>query len=83
MKLPYPKFIVHGHKGSFIKYGIDQQETSLKANVMPGEPGFGARMRRLVCWSSSMRQGETVREEIPLETGDYGRVYMIRCMKPR
>ncbi len=27
VKIDYPKFIVHGKKGSFIKYGIDQQET--------------------------------------------------------
>ncbi|MFJ2975739.1 oxidoreductase [Kluyvera sp. NPDC087067] len=74
VKLEYPKFIVHGHKGSFIKYGIDQQETSLKANIMPGEPGFGA--------DSSVGileyvddEGNTVREEIAVETGDYGRVY--------
>ena len=74
VKLEYPKFIVHGHKGSFIKYGIDQQETSLKANIMPGEPGFGA--------DSSVGileyvddAGNTVREEVTVETGDYGRVY--------
>lgn len=34
VKIDYPKFIVHGTKGSFVKYGIDQQETSLKANIM-------------------------------------------------
>lgn len=74
VKLEYPKFIVHGHKGSFIKYGIDQQETSLKANIMPGEPGFGA--------DSSVGileyvddAGNTVREEVAVETGDYGRIY--------
>ncbi|MDU3719038.1 MAG: Gfo/Idh/MocA family oxidoreductase, partial [Klebsiella michiganensis] len=74
VKLPYPKFIVHGHKGSFIKYGIDQQETSLKANIMPGEPGFGAD-DTVGLLEYVNEAGETVREEIPLETGDYGRVY--------
>ena len=74
VKIDYPKFIVHGTKGSFVKYGIDQQETSLKAYIMPGEPGFGA--------DSSVAQleyvneaGETVREEWKPEQGDYGRVY--------
>ncbi|XXD07737.1 oxidoreductase [Klebsiella sp. R445] len=74
VKLPYPKFIVHGHRGSFIKYGIDQQETSLKANIMPGEAGFAA--------DDSMGvleyvddNGVSVREEIGVEPGDYGRVY--------
>lgn len=74
VKIAYPKFLVHGSKGSFIKYGIDQQETSLKASIMPGEPGFAA--------DSSMgileyvnEAGETVREEMPPQQGDYGRVY--------
>ncbi|MDM4208217.1 oxidoreductase [Klebsiella spallanzanii] len=74
VKLAYPKFIVHGHKGSFIKYGIDQQETSLKANIMPGEPGFGAD-DTFGLLEYVNEADETVREEIPLETGDYGRVY--------
>jgi len=74
VKIDYPKFIVHGTKGSFVKYGIDQQETSLKAGIMPGEPGFGA--------DTSVAQleyvneaGETQRETWRPETGDYGRVY--------
>jgi predicted dehydrogenase len=50
VKIDYPKFIVHGTKGSFIKYGIDQQETSLKANIMPGEPVL-RRMIPWACWS--------------------------------
>jgi predicted dehydrogenase len=74
VKIAYPKFIVHGTKGSFVKYGIDQQETSLKAWIMPGEPGFAA--------DDSVAQleyindaGETVRETWQAEPGDYGRVY--------
>ena len=74
VKIDYPKFIVHGTRGSFIKYGIDQQETSLKANIMPGEPGFGAddSVGELVYVNEA---GEMVREAVPLESGDYGRVY--------
>ncbi len=74
VQIDYPKFIVHGHKGSFVKYGIDQQETSLKANIMPGEPGFGAddSVGELVYVNEA---GEMVREAVPLESGDYGRVY--------
>lgn len=74
VKLEYPKFIVHGHKGSFIKYGIDQQETSLKANIMPGEAGFGAD-KSVGLLEYVDDAGNTVREEVALETGDYGRVY--------
>lgn len=74
VKIDYPKFIVHGTKGSFVKYGIDQQETSLKAGIMPGDSGFAA--------DSSLAQleyvndaGETVKEQWQAERGDYGRVY--------
>ncbi|MBE9732463.1 oxidoreductase, partial [Escherichia coli] len=74
VKIDYPKFIVHGKKGSFIKYGIDQQETSLKANIMPGEPGFSADDSVGVLEYVN-DEGVTVREEIKPEMGDYGRVY--------
>ncbi|WP_039057755.1 oxidoreductase [Enterobacter sp. Bisph1] len=74
VKLDYPKFIVHGSKGSFIKYGIDQQETSLKANIMPGDPGFAAD-ESVGTLEYINAAGETVRETMLPETGDYGRVY--------
>ncbi|HKN02468.1 MAG TPA: oxidoreductase [Buttiauxella sp.] len=74
VKIDYPKFQVHGTKGSFVKYGIDQQETSLKAYIMPGEPGFAADSSVGVLEYVN-DAGETVREEIKLEQGDYGRVY--------
>lgn len=74
VKIDYPKFLVHGTKGSFIKYGIDQQETSLKAYIMPGEPGFAADSSVGVLEYVN-DVGETVREELKPEAGDYGRVY--------
>jgi len=74
VKIDYPKFIVHGSKGAFIKYGIDQQETSLKANIMPGEPGFAAD-NSVSLLEYINDAGVSVREEIASETGDYGFVY--------
>ena len=74
VKIDYPKFQVHGTKGSYLKYGIDQQETSLKAYIMPGEPGFAADTSIGVLEYVN-DAGETVREEIKPEQGDYGRVY--------
>ena len=74
VKIDYPKFQVHGTKGSYVKYGIDQQETSLKAYIMPGEADFAADTSVGVLeYVNDM--GETVREEIKPEQGDYGRVY--------
>ena len=33
-----PRFVVHGTKGSFVKYGLDVQEDALKAGIRP-DPG--------------------------------------------
>lgn len=35
-----PSFAVHGTKGSFIKYGLDPQETALKEGRTPDEPNW-------------------------------------------
>ena len=39
---PGPRFLVHGERGSFIKYGLDSQEDALKAGTRPGAPGWGS-----------------------------------------
>jgi len=39
---PGPHFLVHGDAGSFLKYGMDSQEESLKAGMRPGDPEYGA-----------------------------------------
>jgi scyllo-inositol 2-dehydrogenase (NADP+) len=36
-----PRYVLHGTRGSFVKYGIDVQEDHLKAGLTPGAPGFG------------------------------------------
>jgi predicted dehydrogenase len=76
VKVPYPRFIVHGTKGSFIKYGIDRQEEFLKAGMMPGSTGFGEdREEHYGVVTYTDEQGQEVQREIPSPTGDYGRVY--------
>jgi predicted dehydrogenase len=41
VKEPGPRFILHGTKGSFIKYGIDPQEEMLKDGHMPNLKDWG------------------------------------------
>lgn len=36
------RFAVHGTNGSYIKHGLDTQETGLKEGSRPGGPGWGA-----------------------------------------
>ena len=73
---PYPKFILHGTMGSFIKYGIDQQENDLKAQIMPGMTNFGqdapSAYGHLHYQNSN---GDWIDKDLPTPTGDYGRVY--------
>ncbi|MBE9491275.1 MAG: oxidoreductase [Bacteroidetes bacterium] len=41
VKEPGPRFILHGSKGSFIKYGIDPQENKLVEGLMPDTENWG------------------------------------------
>jgi predicted dehydrogenase len=41
VKEPGPRYILHGTRGSFIKYGIDPQEEMLKEGLMPDLAGWG------------------------------------------
>jgi len=38
---PGPRYIIHGARGSFIKYGIDPQEEALRKGIMPEGEGWG------------------------------------------
>lgn len=74
--LEYPKFIIHGKKGSFIKYGIDKQEEFLKAGIMPGQEGFGEDPEEnygIVAYLDD--EGNSREEIIKTPLGDYGRIY--------
>jgi scyllo-inositol 2-dehydrogenase (NADP+) len=41
VKEPGPRFIIHGTKGSFVKYGIDPQEELLREGYMPDSESWG------------------------------------------
>lgn len=76
VKIDYPKFIVHGKNGSFIKYGIDQQENCLKAGIMPQIENFGKDPESSYGKLSYIDEnGNDVEKVIPTPQGDYGRVY--------
>jgi Predicted dehydrogenases and related proteins len=74
VKKPYPKFLVHGTRGTFIRDEIDQQETSLKANIMPDNPLFASDEHPGVL-DYIDEQGNSQQVLIPAVKGDYGRVY--------
>lgn len=38
---PTPRYLLHGERGAFIKYGIDIQEDQLRSGMTPTAPDFG------------------------------------------
>ena len=72
----YPRFIVHGTKGSFIKYGADQQENDLKAGIMPGTDGFGEDSPMYYGVATYQNSnGDWIKKQIKTPIGDYGKFY--------
>jgi predicted dehydrogenase len=72
----YPRFIVHGSKGSFIKYGEDQQENDLKAGIMPETNGFGEDSPMNYGLAKYQNEnGDWIEKQIKTPVGDYGRFY--------
>jgi predicted dehydrogenase len=72
----YPQFIFHGTKGSFIKYGPDQQENDLKAGIMPDAPGFGEDSPMYYAHVKYQNMnGDWIEKQIKTPAGDYGCVY--------
>ncbi|HFI2421322.1 MULTISPECIES: oxidoreductase [Bacillus cereus group] len=72
----YPRFIVHGTNGSFIKYGEDQQENDLKAGIMPESAGFGEDSPMYYGIAKYRNaNGDWIEKQIKTPLGDYGRFY--------
>lgn len=76
VKTPYPKFILHGTKGSFIKYGIDRQEECLKSGMTPEQDGFGVDTPESYgIVTAEDENGVQYEKVIETPIGDYGKVY--------
>lgn len=76
VKSEYPKFILHGTKGSFVKYGIDKQEECLKCGIMPWDENFGVDPKENYGILDYINDnGENIIESKITPQGDYGRIY--------
>ena len=63
---PRPRFAVHGSGGSFVKFGIDEQEAQLKAGMNPRDPTFGIDER-----AGTFTAPDDTRTSVPTERGRY------------
>lgn len=70
--IPGPRFVIHGTRGSFIKWGLDPQEEQLKSGMDYGSPGIGEEPES--AWGE-LRQCDGGSRRIPTVRGDYRGFY--------
>ncbi|WP_217077826.1 oxidoreductase [Clostridium baratii] len=76
VKIEYPKFILHGFNGSFIKCGIDKQEECLKANIMPWDKEFKSDIKENYGKLNYIdNEGNDITKVIETPKGDYSEIY--------
>jgi predicted dehydrogenase len=68
-----PRFVIHGTKGSFVKYGFDTQEDSLKEGLLPKSIGFGRDSRDGTI--SIINNGIETKKVLVSEIGNYANFY--------
>jgi scyllo-inositol 2-dehydrogenase (NADP+) len=66
-----PRYIIHGTKGSFVKYGIDVQEDQLKAGLMPMDIGFGVESIEQSGTLYTEKNGVSFAEKVETEKGNW------------
>jgi scyllo-inositol 2-dehydrogenase (NADP+) len=65
------KYIVHGNKGSFIKYGIDNQEDALKAGKIPTSKDWGEDNPEKYGELTLISEGKTSKQKVKTIPGSY------------
>ncbi|HYP70387.1 MAG TPA: oxidoreductase [Variovorax sp.] len=69
-----PRYILHGTRGSYVKYGVDPQEDALRTGARPGGEGWGADPDDgLLTLIGDTGQPEP--SSVPTLAGDYTRYY--------
>lgn len=70
-----PRYILHGVKGSFVKYGIDPQEQDLKEGKLPDSAGWGREDEKGWGKINSTINGVDVEKKIETLPGNYKEFY--------
>jgi scyllo-inositol 2-dehydrogenase (NADP+) len=70
-----PRYLMHGTKGSYIKYGEDPQEERLKAGEIPISPEWGKEPASQFGLIHTEVEGTIIRENYPSVQGGYGQFY--------
>lgn len=75
VRAPTPRFLLHGTGGSFIKYGMDPQEASLRAGDSPVGESWGIESEEDWGTLHSSWEGLTFKGKIETLPGHYGTFY--------
>jgi scyllo-inositol 2-dehydrogenase (NADP+) len=70
---PRPRFAAHGSAGSWLGFGVDPQESALKAGGRPDDPDFRASLPRQ---RSVLVDAAGRRTDMPVEPGDWRSFYV-------
>ena len=68
---PLPSYILHGDKGSFLKWRADVQEAALLEGHPPGTPDWGVEPVTERGLLHTERDGAVIRETVPTVLGNY------------
>lgn len=72
---PGPRFLLHGTKGSYVKYGLDPQEEALKQGATPGGASWGKELPEAWGTLFQWETGVLSTRAISTEAGDYRGYY--------
>jgi scyllo-inositol 2-dehydrogenase (NADP+) len=70
-----PRYIIHGSKGSFVKYGMDVQEDHLKAGMMPMDIGFGVEPIKQYGTLYTKKDNLPFTEKIETKKGNWAKLF--------
>lgn len=84
VKIKYPKFILHGKKGSYIQYDVAQHNSDSKKGQEPYEADFtpvSPNKYGVICYVDD--SGQEHEEKIPIGYTDYAKLYddLYKCIK--
>jgi predicted dehydrogenase len=66
-----PRMIIHGTRGTWLKYGLDTQEEQLRLGMVPGSDGWGEDPQHGLFYGGSDKKAI----EVPLPKGDQRKYY--------
>ena len=70
-----PRFVLHGTEGSYVKYGLDPQESDLTKGLSPDTPHWGEEDKTFRGILHTEKEGKIARETYPSLPGNYGAFY--------